>query len=102
MEPAKIFRQLHAGEKKLLFLVALLSFAAAGSWIIFSGSGFVTYYHLQKRLNTVHAENIRLQEENNRLRQRIDRVKNDRVYLEKMARRDFHLLRKNEVVFEFE
>jgi cell division protein FtsB len=46
-------------------------------------------------------QNYRLQKENEVLRQRIYRIRNDNAYLEKLAREDLNLVRPGEIVYRF-
>ena len=47
-------------------------------------------------------QNYRLQKENEALRQRIHRVRNDDDYLEKLAREELNMVRPGEVVYRFQ
>ena len=46
-------------------------------------------------------ENYRLQKENEGLRQRISKLRNDNFYLEKMAREELNLVRPGEIIYRF-
>lgn len=43
-----------------------------------------------------------LRAENERLRREVEALKSDRRYLESIARKDFGLVRKNEVIYQFQ
>ncbi|MBI5557849.1 MAG: septum formation initiator family protein [Deltaproteobacteria bacterium] len=101
MDLKKIFRHLNKTEMRALVLVGILSLCAAGAWLFFSNNGILAYHNLQQRIATVQAENEQLKEENRQLQQKIDKIKNDPAYLEETARRDYDLLKKDEVIFEF-
>ncbi|MFZ5770424.1 MAG: FtsB family cell division protein [Thermodesulfobacteriota bacterium] len=101
MHLAKIIKQLNSKEHRTLILVSILSGFAVIAWLFFSPNGILTYYHLKKQIEAVKAENDQLKEENRLLQQKIDKIKNDPAYLEELARRDYDLLKKNELVFEF-
>jgi len=62
----------------------------------------MNYYAIQKKLQYVEAENKRLSTENQQLRIQIEKLQEDPEYLEKIARKDFGLLKKNEMVFDFD
>ncbi|MEW6290624.1 MAG: septum formation initiator family protein [Thermodesulfobacteriota bacterium] len=101
MDLKKIIKQLNSKELRTLILVSILSVSAAAAWLIFSPNGILTYYHLKKQIEAVKAENDLLKEENRQLQQKIDKIKNDPAYLEELARQEYDLLKKNELVFEF-
>jgi cell division protein FtsB len=46
-------------------------------------------------------ENYRLQKENESLRRRISKIRNDNFYLEKWAREDLNLVRPGEIIYRF-
>jgi cell division protein FtsB len=52
-------------------------------------------------LQAILAQNEQLREANTALRQEIDKLRNDPAYLEEVARRQFGLIKKNEVIYEF-
>ena len=81
-------------------LMALLVIAAL--WIIFApGSGVVTYIGKQSELKKLQKETTQIEQQIDRLQKDIDRLHNDPAYLEKVARKDFGLLKKNEKVYDF-
>lgn len=68
---------------------------------VFGERGLLRIYHLNKesqevvlRLNSIKTENMKLVRE-------VDALKNDRRYLESIARHDFGMVRKNEVIYQF-
>jgi cell division protein FtsB len=101
MDLAKIIKQFNSKELRTLILVCILSVCAVTAWLLFSPNGILTYYHLKHQIEAVKAENERLKEENLLLQQKIDKIKNDPAYLEELARKEYNLLKKNELVFEF-
>lgn len=101
MDLTKIFKQLNSKELRTLILVTILSVCAVTAWLFFSPNGILTYYHLKKQIEAVKAENEQLKEENRLLQQKIAKIKNDPAYLEELARQEYDLLKKNELVFEF-
>ncbi len=78
-----------------LVLIALL-------WIVFApGSGLFGYYRSRAKLTQLQNDVSLLEKENSQLRTENDRLRNDPVYLEKIAREKYNLLKKNERVFDF-
>ena len=101
MDLSKIIKQFNSKELRTLILVCILSVCAVTAWLLFSPNGILTYYHLKQQIEAVKAENEQLKEENRLLQQKIDKIKNDPAYLEELARKEYNLLKKNELVFEF-
>jgi cell division protein FtsB len=68
---------------------------------IFGERGLLRIYHLNKEKREIQqrVESIRL--ENQKLVREIDALKNDRRYLESIARKDFGLVRQNEIIYQF-
>lgn len=61
--------------------------------------GALHLWRLHGEKNNLDEQNYRLQRENEALRQRIWRLRNDDVYLEKLAREELNLVRPGEVVY---
>lgn len=59
------------------------------------------YFKLRNRISTLSLEVKELQEQNLELTTEIEKLKNDKKYLEEVARSKFGLLKKNEIVFDF-
>lgn len=70
-------------------------------WIFFSPMGLLKYYQIRKELNEVQAANQELSESNEKLRAEIDKLKNDPAFLEELARKEYGLIKKNEIIFQF-
>jgi len=77
------------------FILFLLYFT------IFGERGLLRIYHLKKEKEEVKLKADSLKLENDRLRREIEALKSDRRYLESIARRDFGLVRQNEVIYQF-
>lgn len=69
-------------------------------WLIFSPWGAISYFRLERELAEARDRNLELTATNARMEQEIARLKTDSLYLEKVARDQYGLLRKNEVVFQ--
>ena len=76
----------------VFLLVSLLFF------IVFSERGLADLNLLKKERDRVAAQNRNLTEENLSLGVEIDRLRNDPKYIESVARRDFGMIGKNEIV----
>jgi cell division protein FtsB len=63
--------------------------------------GALHLWRLRGEKNRLDAENYRLQKENDALRQRVSRIRNDNHYLEKLTRDELNLVRPGEVIYRF-
>ena len=68
---------------------------------VFGDRGLLRIYHLNKERQELQKKAEALKAENERLKKEIDALKGDRRYLESIARRDFGLVRPNEVIYQF-
>lgn len=102
MSLKSLFQQLNKTERRRIILITILTFSLATAWIIFSPQGALRYYDLKKQITTVKNENRELKGKNLKLEQEIEKLKNDSAYLEEIARKEFGLVKKNEIVFTFE
>ena len=67
--------------------------------IIFSHNGVVDYYHLSKEKQSVLVDNQKIEEKNSKLSRQINRLKNDKEYIEHVAKHEFGLAGTDELVF---
>jgi len=68
---------------------------------VFGDRGLLSIYHLNKEKQEVQQRLETLKGENLKLVREVDALKNDRRYLESIARRDFGMVRKNEIIYQF-
>jgi cell division protein FtsB len=68
---------------------------------IFGERGLLRIYHLNQEKEDVQKRAAALQLENDQLKREIEALKSDRRYLESIARKDFGLVRKNEIIYQF-
>jgi cell division protein FtsB len=64
--------------------------------------GVLYLWRLHGEKNRLDAQNFRLQRENETLRQRIFRIRNDDDFLEKLAREELNMVRPGEFVYRFQ
>ncbi|MBU0681785.1 MAG: septum formation initiator family protein [Proteobacteria bacterium] len=98
--PATSLHHLSNHEKKTIFIFSLLFITILAFWLLFSPKGGLKFYSVQKELNEIEQANTQLHAENQSLRQEIEKLKTDSVYLEKVAR-EKGLLKRDEMVFVF-
>lgn len=68
---------------------------------IFGDRGLLRIYHLKKDNKEIQENLQSLKTENEKLKREIEALRSDRRYLESIARRDFGLVRQNEVIYQF-
>ena len=79
-----------------LFIVSLVV-----SWLAFGNRGFVYLYRMDKERQE-YLERIRkLDLANEELKDEIDKLENDRDYIEETIRKELGLVKKNEVIYRF-
>lgn len=87
-------------QNRKIFLAAGVTALLALLWLIFSPWGVISYFRLERELAEARNRNLELTATNGRMQNEITRLKTDSTYLEKVARDQYGLLRKNEVVFQ--
>ena len=71
-------------------------------WLGFSDHGFVHLYRTEME-RQAYTERIRqLTEENQTLLDEIDRLRTDKKYVESVARKQFNMIKPNEVIYRFD
>ncbi len=86
----------------MLPYIGLCFFILLIMWIIFAPNrGILTLYKSQKKVEKLQAENSRLQEENIALQEEINRLQDDPAYMEEKARKEYGMLKENEVLYIF-
>ena len=63
--------------------------------------GALHLWRLRGEKTALDEQNYRMQKENEVLRERIWRIRNDNYYLEKLAREELNLVRHGEVIYRF-
>jgi cell division protein FtsB len=77
------------------FILSLCVLTAVGE------RGVLHLWRLNGEKAKLDEENYRLQRENETLRQRISKLRNDNSYLEKLAREELSLVRPGEIIYRF-
>ena len=68
---------------------------------VFGERGLLRIYHLNKDQQELQKKADTLRTENENLRREIEALKTNRRYLESIARKDFGLVRPNEIIYRF-
>ncbi|MFP4194410.1 MAG: FtsB family cell division protein [Desulfobacterales bacterium] len=69
--------------------------------IIFADHGLLALKSMKEDLNSVQEKNAQLEKENAALYRTVNRLKNDPEYIEHIARRELHMVARDEIVFKF-
>jgi cell division protein FtsB len=77
------------------FILSLCVLTAVGE------RGVLHLWRLRGEKAQLDEQNYRLQKENEGLRERISKLRNDNSYLEKMAREELNLVRPGEIIYRF-
>ncbi len=68
---------------------------------VFGDKGLLRIYELKQDKSKIDARLVDTRNENEKLKREILALKGDRRYLESIARKDFGLVRSNEVIYQF-
>lgn len=70
--------------------------------MVFSSRGIFYLGQLQRKSGKLESVNEQVLKENKELREKVERMKTDSKYQEEIARRDFGLVRPDEIIYSFE
>lgn len=90
----------HVRSRWLLYALAG-SIVALSLYTIVGDRGAVHLWRLRGEKAKLDGQNYRLSKDNDALRERIARLRNDDSYLEKIAREELNLVRPGEIVYRF-
>ena len=89
-------------EKKQLSYIGLFLALLLLLWVVFAPNrGIIALYRAKAEISRLQAENRRLAEENKILQDEISRLQDDPEYLEEKARKEYGMLKENEVLYIF-
>jgi len=71
------------------------------SWLAFGDRGFIHLYRMEKERQEYIIKIKGLETANKKLMDEIDKLRNDREYIESTARQELGLVKENEVIFRF-
>ena len=87
--------------QRRMYIIPILAVTFILYFTIFGERGLLRIYHLNKEKQDVQLRLEAIKGENLKLVREVDALKNDRRYLESIARRDFGMVRKNEIIYQF-
>lgn len=88
-------------QKKYVFGLAVF-ISAMFILTIFGERGLMHIYQLREERARIQAANTRLREENQKLTEQVNRMRNNQSEIEKIARENLGLVKKGEIVYQFE
>ena len=89
-------------QQKRLLRIFVAAVLLAGLWLIFApGQGLLYLHQQKKRLALLEAEQAQMIQDNTEMTQAIERLQDDRQYLEQVAREEYGMVKENEMVFDF-
>ncbi len=88
-------------QKKYLFFLGLF-ISGMLLFALFGSRGLMQIYRLKEEKDRIQASNVRLQEDNRKLGEQINRLRNDKNEVEKIAREERGMVKKGEIVYQFE
>lgn len=86
---------------KKIYLIPALIILFILFFTIFGERGLLRIHHLNQEKKVIEEKVAALQAENDQLKREIEALKTDRRYLESIARKDFGLVRPNEIIYQF-
>lgn len=87
---------------KLFWVLFLLLVLSTGGILLFNKKGLYHLYKLRQEREQLLQVNLNLKDENERLVKIIDRLQNDREYIEDTIRKELNFIKKNEVIYQLE
>lgn len=88
------------GKKYLVFLLLFVVIIIALT--VFGDKGLIRIYRLSQERDSLKNENRKIMAENAEMKEEIHRLKTDDKYIELIARKEFGMIGKDEVFYQFE
>jgi cell division protein FtsB len=90
------------GHKRRILIPILLLLSVMIFFTFFGEKGLFQVYRLRSELKEIERENMELRRENEKLRVEIDNLRTNKKYIEELARRELGLVKKGEIVYQFD
>lgn len=89
-------------QERLFVRIMAVLLVAALAWIILAPrSGILAYLQQRSELRELREKTVFLEQSNEKLKEEVNRLRDDPAYLEEVARREHGLLKKNEYIYDF-
>lgn len=93
MKPAQV---------KIALIFGVLVLIAYFAIIIFGDNGLRELNAMKQELNSVNAQNEKIQQENIKKHRKVKRLKEDPEFIENIVRQELKMIGKDEIVFKFQ
>jgi cell division protein FtsB len=90
------------GYNKKVLVTILLLVSVMIFFTFFGDKGLLQVYRLRRELREIERVNMELRQENERLRGEIGNLRTNKKYIEELARRELGLVKKGEIVYQFD
>jgi cell division protein FtsB len=90
------------GYNKRVLITVLMLVLVMIFFTFFGEKGLLQVYRLRRELKEIERVNTELRQENERLRAEIGNLRTNKKYIEELARRDLGLVKKGEIVYQFD
>ncbi len=87
--------------QKKMYIIPAGCLAFILFFTVFGDKGLLRIFELKQDKNKIESRLSESRTDNERLKREIIALKSDRRYLESIARKDFGLVRSNEVIYQF-
>jgi len=87
-------------KEKVQFLLLIFFIFLIAYWTIFGDNGILKLRKIEQENDKVKAASEKIKEENERLKKEIKLLQEDRKYVEKVAREELGMTRKDEIIFK--
>ena len=84
-----------------MYIIPAVCLAFILFFTVFGEKGLLRIFELKQDKNKIEAHLTDSRSDNEKLKREIVALKSDRRYLESIARKDFGLVRSNEVIYQF-
>ena len=89
-----------SGKKYAILTLGFLVLALGVT--VFANGGLLHIYYLYQQKARLERVNLEIKEKNRELAREVEALKNNQVYLESIARQELGLVKKGDIVFQFE
>ena len=89
-------------KKKRLLLLILVSLLILGILTFFGEKGILHLLRLHKELVRIKEKNMKLEGDNQKLREEVKRLQTDKRYIEEIARRELGMVKEGEIIYQFD
>ncbi len=88
--------------KKNLLLLLLSLLLILGFLTFFGNKGILHLFRLQKELARIKEMNVKMEVENQKLREEVRRLQYEKRYIEEIARKELGLVKEGEIIYQFD